>query len=122
MRLTPVNKADASMIHDAVLKILWEIGVIVDHHPSRKMLVEEFGCREGSDGYVRMPPDLVERAISTVPRKITLYDLNGNLRVDTSTKTPSYCPGHNCVRILDYRTRELRPCRLEDIKSTAVLC
>jgi trimethylamine--corrinoid protein Co-methyltransferase len=122
LRLTPVNKADAGMIHDAVLKILWEIGVIVDHHPSRKMLVEEFGCREGSDGYIRMPPDLVEQAISTVPKKITLYDLNGDLRVDTSTKIPSYCPGHNCVRIVDHRTRELRPCRLEDIKNTAVLC
>ena len=122
LRLTPVKKADAGMIHDAVLKILWEIGVIVDHHPSQKMLVEEFGCREGSDGYVRMPPDLVEQAISTVPKKITLYDLNGNVRVDTSTKIPSYCPGHNCVRIVDHRTRELRPCRLEDIKNTAVLC
>ena len=122
LRLTPVGVADAAMIHDAVLKILGEVGVIVDHDPSRRMLIEQAGCREGADGYLRMPPDLVERAIATIPDKITLYDLNGRLRVDTSSKVSSYCPGHNCVRVLDHRTRELRPCRLEDVKNTAILC
>ena len=117
-----IQPADTALIHDAVTRILWEIGVIVDHAPTRSMLVKHHGCKLGEDGYVRIPSDLVNEVISTVPDKITLYDLNGNLRVDTSSNVSSFCPGHNCVRILDYRTGELRPCTLQDIRETAKVC
>ena len=117
-----VNSTEAGLIHDAVLTILSEVGVIVEHAPSRDLLVKQHGCRQGSDEYIRMPTDLVNRAISTVPDKVVLYDLDGNLKVDTSIKTSSFCPGHNCVRILDFRSGELRPCKLEDIRETAKLC
>jgi trimethylamine--corrinoid protein Co-methyltransferase len=117
-----VNSTEAGLIHDAVLTILSEVGVIVEHAPSRDLLVKQHGCRQGSDEYIRMPADLVNRAISTVPDKVVLYDLDGNLKVDTSIKTSSFCPGHNCVRILDFRSGELRPCKLEDIRETAKLC
>ncbi|MGI9464292.1 MAG: trimethylamine methyltransferase family protein, partial [Aestuariivirgaceae bacterium] len=123
-RLTlPVLKREqALLIHDAVRRILWDVGVIIDHHPTQRMLVEGHGCVVGDDGYVRMPPELVDRAISTVPDRIELFDLNGNLRVDTKSKVSSYCPGHNCVRLLDHETGHLRPCTLEDIRRTARVC
>ncbi|MGI9318873.1 MAG: trimethylamine methyltransferase family protein, partial [bacterium] len=117
-----LGKADAELIHQAVTSILWEVGVIIDHSPSRDMLVRHHGCRQGADGYVRMPPDLVNLAISTVPDRIRLYDREGNLRVDTLSTTSSFCPGHNCVRILDYRNGELRPCTLADVRDTAKVC
>ena len=117
-----VNSAGAALIHEAVITILSEVGVIVEHIPSRDLLVKQHGCRQGSDEYIRLPPDLVNRAISTVPDRVVLYDLDGNLKVDTSIKTSSFCPGHNCVRILDFRSGELRPCQLEDIRETAKLC
>ena len=117
-----VNSDDAALIHDAVTTILWELGIIVEHQPTRDLLVKQHGCLQGNDEYIRLPPDLVNRAISTVPDKVVLYDLDGNLRVDTSSKTSSFCPGHNCVRILDFRSGELRPCRLEDIRETARVC
>ena len=117
-----VNNEDAALIHEAVTTILWELGIIVEHQPTRDLLVKQYACRQGSDDYIRLPPDLVNRAISTVPDKVVLYDLNGNLRVDTSSKISSFCPGHNCVRILDFRSGELRPCSLEDIRETAKLC
>ena len=117
-----VNATDAALIHEAVITVLSQVGVMVEHKPSRDMLVRQHGCQQGSDEYIRLRPDLVNQAISTVPDKVVLYDLNGNLRVDTSSKTSSFCPGHNCVRILDFRSDELRPCQLEDIRETAKLC
>lgn len=57
-----------------------------------------------------------------MPRTIRLYDLNGNLKVDMSSRITSYCPGHNCVRILDRVTGTLRPCTLQDIRETAKVC
>ncbi len=117
-----VPSAGNALIHDAVLKILWEVGVIIDHPPTQEMLVRDHDCREGADGYVRIPPDLVNQAISTVPDAIRLYDQNGVLRVDTGGNTSNYVPGHNCVRILDHRTKTHRPCLLEDIGRTGRVC
>ena len=117
-----LQAADTTLIHDAVLTILWQVGVVIDHAETRNRLVKHHGCRQGNDEYIRLPPDLVETAISTVPDKITLFDLNGNLRVDTSSRVSSYCPGHNCVRILDHENGELRACTVEDIRRTARVC
>ncbi len=121
----PLRVADTdqvTLIHETVLKILSEIGVQLEHDEMRNLLVQKHGCRLGDDGYLRLPPDLVNRALETVPNHIKLYDLNGNVRVDTSSQITAYCPGHNCVRILDRKTGELRPCTLNDICETAIVC
>ena len=122
LQLELAGTADCSAIHDAVLTILWEAGVIIEHLPTRKALLTLHGCREGRDGFLRMPPDLVNRCIASAPDSIQLYDLNGECRVDTRLNISSFCPGHNCVRILDHRTGELRACRLEDIREVAKVC
>ena len=117
-----VNDIDAALIHETVLNILWNVGVIIDHVPTRNLLVRHHGCQQGLDERIRMPADLVNQALSTVPDKVVLFDLDGNLKVDSSSKISSYSPGHNCVRLLDHRTGELRPCVLDDIRETARLC
>ena len=81
--LALLNDDRSARIHAAVKKILWEVGVIIDHTETRQMLMDNHGCREGDDGFIRMPAELIDQAISTVPKRITLYDLNGNLAVDT---------------------------------------
>ena len=117
-----VNKPDAALIHDAVKTVLWKVGAGVEHQQTADMLVKQHGCRRGENGFIHFPPDVIDQAISTVPEKILLYDIDGNIRVDTSSRTSSFCPGHNCVRILDFRTDELRSCSLNDIRETAKLC
>jgi len=122
LSLELIGSADAELFHEAVKVILWNVGIIVGHLPTRKRLIKQHGCVETDADYLRFPADLVEAAIQTVPGKIQLYDLYGELKVDTSSKISSYCPGHNCVRILDFRSGELRSCRLEDIRETARVC
>ena len=121
-KLNLLNLPDAQTIHDCVKKILWELGAVFDDVPTAKMLVRDYGCREGENGFIRIPPDLVDQALSSVPNKLILYDQNGKVRVDTSHPVTNYCPGHNCVRILDDRTGLLRPCELEDVVRCARLC
>ena len=112
----------SKLIHDAVKKVLWEVGAIYEHVPTQQRLINDYGCREIDGERIQIPPDLVDKVLSTLPRQIKLFDLDGHERVDTSSKTPSFCPGHNCVQILDYKTDNLRPALLEDIRSTARLC
>ena len=120
--LETVGVDRSKLIHDAVKKVLWEVGAIYEHVPTQQKLINDYGCREIDGERIQIPPDLVDTALSTVPRQIKLYDLNGQERVDTSSEIPSFCPGHNCVQILDHRTHSLRPARLDDIRSTARLC
>ena len=122
LQVRVATETQTAHIHQAVLKILSEIGVILEHDATRELLVAHHGCRLGDDGYLRMPPELVEQALATVPRNIRLHDLNGDVRVDTSSHLTAYCPGHNCVRILDRQTGRLRPCTLADIRETAIVC
>ncbi len=120
--LNVLDLPDAQTIHDAVKKILWDLGAVFDDVPTAKMLVQEHRCKYGDNNFIRIPPDLVDQALSTVPDKLLLYDQNGNIRVDTSSPVTNYCPGHNCVRVLDDQTGLLRPCELEDVVRTARLC
>ena len=120
LRLVPDTQA--ARIHSAVKTILWDVGVIIEHDEMRRELLAKHGCREAANGYLQMPPDLIEWAIEQAPGHIRLYDHDGNLAVDTASPVQSFCPGHNCVRILDYRSNELRPCSLDDIRETARLC
>jgi trimethylamine--corrinoid protein Co-methyltransferase len=117
-----VDASQAALIHEAVQSILQDVGVIIEHRPTRDLLVKQHGCRQDEAEYIHLPPDLVDRAIASVPDRLLLYDHDGNIKVDTSSKVSSFCPGHNCVRILDFRSGELRPCSLEDIRETAKLC
>ncbi len=116
LTLTAIEDEKAAAIHRAVLRVLWEVGAIVDDGPTKRWLIHDHGCREAEDGRVRFPEDLVERALETVPRRIRLYDRNGEMTVDTRDRTPKFCPGHNCVQVLDYETGEHRPASLGDIE------
>ena len=109
-------------IHDGALRILDEVGVIVDDEETRRDLLENRGCRQDEDGYVRIPPARVEAALQTVPRSVELYNREGERVVDTAADRPAYCAGHNCVNILDHRTGELRPGVLNDLANTARVC
>ena len=120
--ISVLKPTEAEKIHEAVKKILWDIGIIIEHEKTRKSMIQDHNCQDSENGYVKIPPELVDRAISSIPKTIKLYDLNGNLKVDTSSNTKSYCPGANTVRVLDHRSGELRPCVLDDIRETSRLC
>lgn len=116
LTLTTIKEEKAAAVHRAVLRVMWEVGAIIDDQPTKRWLIHDHGCREAEDGRVCFPEDLVERALETVPRRITLYDRNGEMTVDTRDRTPKFCPGHNCVQVLDYETGEHRPANLSDIE------
>ncbi|MEM7224098.1 MAG: trimethylamine methyltransferase family protein [Pseudomonadota bacterium] len=118
LSLTVVKERQAEAIHRAVLRILWDVGLVVDDEQTRKLLLAN-GCNESDQGRICYPAELVERALETVPQKITLYDRNGALTVDTSDRVPHFCPGHNCVQVLDFETGEHRPCTLADVENVA---
>ena len=84
-----VNGSQAQMIHTAVKKILWEVGVIVEHKASCQQMLHHKDCWQDDRGYVHFPEDMVEQAILSVPESILLYDHDGNVKVDTASTVTS---------------------------------
>lgn len=121
LRLRVLTSEDTGQIHRTALKVLREIGMEVHDDETRKRL-KDIGCREGAKGYLTFDEEVVERSISTVPRKLVLYDRNGHVAVDTGDATPRFSPGTGCIDVLDYETGAHRPCVLDDVVKTARVC
>ena len=67
-------------VHDASLRILAEIGVRVEHTEMRDRLAAS-GCSVTADR-VRIPPDLVESTLATVPSPPVIYASRGTAHLD----------------------------------------
>jgi len=121
LRLRVLTEEETRQIHRTALKTLHEMGMDVQDDGTRKRL-KDIGCRDGENGYLVFPGEVVEGAISTVPSGMVIYDRNGNVAVDTEDTTPRFSPGGGCIDVLDYETGAHRPCVLEDIVGTARVC
>ena len=67
--ISVLKPAEAANIHEAVKKILWDIGIIIEHEKTRKSMITDYKCQDAENGYVKIPPELVEQAISSIPKK-----------------------------------------------------
>lgn len=121
MQLRVLDDAGCRNIHRAVLDILLKTGIDLQDEDTRRRLMDT-GCRERANGFVSFPETVVERALAALPRRVMLYDRGGRPVVDTASPVPRFCPGVNCIDVLDHRTGEIRPCLLEDIARTARVC
>jgi len=121
LSLRVFSKEETSTLHETALTILQEIGMDVREEETRKELLDS-GCTESDEGYLLFPEKVVQKALETIPDRFTLYDRDGNLRVDTKDDVPHFAPGLNAITILDHKTGEHRECKLRDVKNAARLC
>ena len=66
-------------IHSYSLGILSKTGIRIDSLRARKLFAEALGVSD-KDGAVRIPAELVERALKTAPSTVDIYDRRGNMR------------------------------------------
>ena len=66
-------------IHSYSLEILSKTGIRIDSLRARKLFAEALGVSD-KDGAVRIPAELVERALNSAPSTVDIYDRRGNMR------------------------------------------
>jgi trimethylamine--corrinoid protein Co-methyltransferase len=117
-----LTQAELETLKGGTLRLLDEVGV---HFPSRKALeiFADHGAKVDMDTEtVRIPPDLVQKAMSTAPRSFVLggreerFDLllDGNNSYLTTDGTG--------VHVIDLETREMRESRKADVAMMARVC
>ncbi len=113
-----LTDSETGAIHQATLRILWEVGVVLTHPEGREYLTGA-GAVVHRDR-VRIPPDLVEWAIAQCPHRVTLRGRGGQ----TVTLGDGSLSWHNlggARDVYDPRTGARRPATVQDVRDSARL-
>ncbi|MBW2057134.1 MAG: trimethylamine methyltransferase family protein, partial [Deltaproteobacteria bacterium] len=115
----PLPEKAVEEIHEGSLEILAEVGIRVDNQRAREIF-STHGARIAEGHRITIPPDLVEKALNTVPPSFALYgrqEANNIYYEEGSFYTST---GGSAMYVLDLDTgqRRLSTCRdLHDIVS-----
>ncbi len=116
-----LSEDQARRIHEASLEILERMGVRL-HHPEAIDLLRRAGAEVSDGNRVRVPSHLVEKAFTTAPQQVLLYDRYARPSVWVEGSRCSYGPGSDCMWILDHRTGVRRRPVVQDVVDGVTLC
>ncbi len=108
-------------IHQSILHVLEEIGMQILHDEAITLL-QRAGCSVAEDNIVKIPENLVLRAIQSAPRNIPIYDREGNHVMNLGGRRSYFGTGSDLLYSLDAETLKRRPCILDDVSRAARLC
>ena len=108
-------------IHHASLEILDRTGVCLYDQECLDLLAAK-GVKVSEENRVRIPPGLVEWALSIAPKRVVLCDREGHRVMPLERQNVFFGPGSDCPSMLDHRTGEHRPGRLSDIEEGIRVC
>ena len=116
-----LSDAQIYEIYLAALEVLERVGVDVFEEESVNLLVSAGACDKGK-GRVCIPSYLVEEALNSAPKRVTLSSRDGKRAVLLEGTKVYFGTGSDCLRILDSFTGERRLITKEDVGKAALLC
>ena len=119
-RLRVLNREQALAIHTAALEILEKTGFKMEHPRALEMLADQ-GCKISDGDWLRMPPHVVEEALKSAPKQISLYDQKGAKAMDLTGVNSFYGTGSDATFTQDLETGERRRAVLKDVSNFATL-
>lgn len=114
----PLTDQDVDRIHEAALRALEEIG-LCDAPESGVAYLTSVGCIAGDDGRVRFPRHVVEKALETACREITLYSRDGENDLKLSGNRVHFGTAGAAVNMVDVEGRNYRVSTVQDLHDAA---
>ena len=114
-RYSRMGHQECDRIHIGTLEILERTGVDVHDEKARKILVAGGAVADGIR--IRIPENMVNRALALAPRRLTLYDRNKKPAIRAWGYNTYYGGGSDCLTVLDHRTGKRRTPVLEDVEA-----
>lgn len=96
-------------------QILLKPGIKVLNAEARKLLAEAGAQVDEATFVVKIPKQIVETALRTVPPTFHLYDYDGNPKVEYGGDTVQFDPGSSGVAVLDPDTFEHKTAETPDL-------
>jgi trimethylamine--corrinoid protein Co-methyltransferase len=115
-----MSKEQCQKIHWASLEVMERTGVRL-YESEALNLLKDRGAQISDGNRVRIPSWLVEKALTTVPRRIVLCNRHGERVMPIEGYRSFFGPGSDCLNIIDHRTGERRQPVLQDVVDGMVL-
>jgi trimethylamine---corrinoid protein Co-methyltransferase len=109
-----LSDAQAQRLYWACLEVLERTGVRLYDEDALDLL-KRAGVAASDGNLVRIPHGLVEKALTTAPKRISLYDRGGRRVMPVEGYRSFFGPGSDCLHIIDHRNSERRDAVLQDI-------
>ncbi|NIV38277.1 MAG: hypothetical protein GWN58_55320, partial [Anaerolineae bacterium] len=122
LKRTLLKQTQLDTLKSGTLHLLDKVGV---HFPSRRALeiLADHGARvDWETEIVRIPPDLVQKAMSTAPRSFVLGGREERLDLLLDGTHSYLATDGTGVHVIDLETRQMRPSRKEDVAMMARVC
>ena len=113
-RFRKLSDDQTERLHHASLEILDRTGVCL-YEPEALALLQKKGLKVEEGNRVRIPPGLVEWALSIAPKRAVICDRNGRRAMPLERNNVFYGPGSDCPNVIDVRTGERRRGTLQDV-------
>lgn len=108
------------MVHHAVLEVLEQVGVRIDYPPAMEVFAAHHCPVDAQKQCVKIPPELVHRAINTSPKSFTLYARQSSHNVSVTLDDIYTIAGSSALNVLDLNGVH-RPATLQDLIDFTVL-
>lgn len=118
MRLTVLANTEIEAIHQATLRILGEVGIVLTQSEAREVL-SGAGAKV-QDDRVLLPPDLVEQAIAQCPPQVTIRGRTGK-EVILGDGTLHWHNLGGAPNVYEPCTGRRRPATVQDVRDSARL-
>ncbi len=120
-RFRKLSDDQTERLHHASLEILDRTGVCL-YEPEALALLQKKGLKVEEGNRVRIPPGLVEWALSLAPKRAVICDRNGRRVMPLERNNMFYGPGSDCPNVIDVRTGERRRGTLQDVADASRVC
>lgn len=120
-RLTLMSADQVRQIHEASLEVLARTGVRV-LLPEAVQLLEQAGADVRDRHSVKIPSWLVEECLRQAPKRITVYDRNGEPAMRMQGNNVHYGLGTDTKWVIDVDTGERRRPTGDDVAKAARIC
>jgi trimethylamine--corrinoid protein Co-methyltransferase len=107
-RLRFLDDALLGRILDEARHLLATIGVEVHNDAATELLLAH-GARKDERGRLRLPADVVDRALAQAPRRVRLFDVLGSQTHELAGDAVYFTPGSAAIHVLDGATGRIRP-------------
>lgn len=114
-RYRPLHDEDVLRIHDAALRVLEETGVEIVESECRRLFAAAGANVDAARDRVLIPRRLVEQALATANRNVTLYARRPDFDLDLRTRHVNLGTGGAAVLVLDAETGHVRESTLRDL-------
>ncbi|MCQ3937354.1 MAG: hypothetical protein DPW18_09935 [Chloroflexi bacterium] len=136
-KLSLLDDALITRILDEACQLLLKPGIKVQNAEARQLLAEAGAQVDEETLVVRIPEQIVRKALETVPREFQLYDYEGSPKVQYGGDAVHFDPGSSGISVLIPETLEHKTAETDDLlrvikvaeslpqydaQSTAVVC